>query len=52
MDTVSRKTADDTKTISNATESQSASNQEIAAASQSLAKLATDMRVTIGTFKI
>lgn len=52
MDTVSRKTADDTKTISNATESQSASNEEIAAASQSLAKLATDMRVTIGTFKL
>ncbi len=52
IDTVSHKTADDTRTISESTQTQSASNEEIAAASQSLAKLATDMRVTIGAFKI
>ena len=51
IDNISRKTADNTQTISSATEEQSASNEEIAAASHSLAKLAEDMQVAIGQFK-
>ena len=43
MDAISRKTAENTSSISAATEEQSASNEEIAAASQSLARLASDM---------
>ena len=52
IDNVSRRTADNTQTISSATEEQSASNEEIAAASQALAKLAGDMQEAIGKFKI
>ena len=52
IDNVSRKTADDTQTISSATEEQSASNEEIAAASQALAKLAGDMQEAIGKFQV
>ncbi len=52
IDSISRKTAESTGTISAATEEQSASNEEIAAASQSLSKLATDMQSAIGKFKI
>ena len=51
IDKISRKTADNTETISAATEQQSASNEEIAAASQSLANLAGDMQSAIGQFK-
>jgi len=52
IDNVSRKTADNTQTISSATQEQSASNEEIAAASQALAKLAEEMQAAIGKFKI
>lgn len=52
IDTVSRKTSDNTQTISAAAEEQSASNEEIAAASQSLANLANDMQTAIGKFKL
>ena len=52
IDTVSRSTAQNTQTISAATEEQSASNEEIAAASQALANLATDMQTAIGQFKL
>jgi methyl-accepting chemotaxis protein len=52
IDTVSRNTAKNTQTISAATEEQSASNEEIAAASQALAKLATDMQTAMSQFKI
>ncbi len=51
IDTVSRKTADDTQTISSATEEQSASNEEIAAASHALAQLAAEMQEAVGKFK-
>lgn len=52
IDAISRKTAENTSTISAATEEQSASNEEIAAASQSLAKLASDMQTAINKFKL
>lgn len=51
IDSISRKTAENTGSISAATEEQSASNEEIAAASQSLAKMAADMQMAIGKFK-
>ena len=51
IDTVSRKTADDTQTISSATEEQSASNEEIAAASHALAQLAAEMQEAVGKFR-
>ena len=49
---VSQKTSEHTSSISNATETQSASNEEIAAASQSLAQLAIEMQEAIGKFKM
>ena len=52
IDTVSRKTAENTQTISAATEEQSASTEEIASASQSLAKMATDLQEATGKFKL
>lgn len=52
IDTISRNTATNTQTILAATEQQSASNEEIAAASQALANLATDMQDAIGQFKL
>lgn len=52
IDKVSRSTNDRTRLISSSTESQSASNEEIAAASQALSNLASDMQVAIGQFKI
>ena len=52
IDTVSRKTAEHTQTISAAAEEQSASSQEIASASQSLATLATDLQTAVGKFKV
>ncbi len=52
IDSVSRKTAEHTQTISAAAEEQSASSQEIASASQSLATLATDLQTAIGKFRI
>jgi methyl-accepting chemotaxis protein len=52
IDGISRKTAEDTQTISAATQEQSASNEEIAAASQALANLAADMQTAIKQFKV
>ncbi|TYZ21089.1 methyl-accepting chemotaxis protein [Selenomonas ruminis] len=52
IDTISRKTSDHTQVISAAAEEQSASNEEIAAASQALANMATDMQSAIGKFKL
>lgn len=52
IDNVSRRTAENTQSISASTQEQSASNEEIAAASQSLANLATDMQTSIGQFKL
>ena len=52
IDSISRKTAEHTSTISASTEQQSASNEEIAAASHSLAQLAADMQDAINKFKL
>ncbi|MDD6134538.1 MAG: hypothetical protein PUB49_07510 [Selenomonadaceae bacterium] len=52
IDTISRKTSEHTQVISAAAEEQSASNEEIAAASQALANMATDMQSAIGKFKL
>lgn len=52
IDEVSRKTAEQTESISAATEEQSASTQEIAAASQSLAKMASDLQDMAAKFRI
>ena len=52
IDEISRKTADNMKAISASTEEQSASNEEIAAASQALSKMAEDMQDAVGQFKV
>lgn len=52
IDAISRKTADNMKAISASTEEQSASNEEIAAASQALSKMAEDMQDAVGQFKV
>ena len=52
IDEVSRKTSEYTNSISNDTETQSASNEEIAAASQALAQLAVEMQAAIDKFKM
>ncbi|SDO84492.1 methyl-accepting chemotaxis protein [Selenomonas ruminantium] len=52
IDGISRKTSEHTHTISAAAQEQSASNEEIAAASQALANMATDMQTAIGQFKL
>ena len=52
IDEISKKTADNMRTISAATEEQSASNEEIAAASQALSKMAEDMQDAVGQFKV
>lgn len=52
IDSESQKTSEQTQTISAATEEQSASVEEIASASQHLAKMAEDLQVAIGKFKI
>lgn len=51
IDEVSRKNSEYTNSISNDTETQSASNEEIAAASQALAQLAIEMQEAINKFK-
>ena len=51
IDEISKKTSDNMRTISGATEQQSASNEEIAAASQALSKMAEDMQEAVGQFK-
>jgi len=52
VESVSRNAAAEAQTVSAATEEQSASMEEIAASSQSLAKLATDLQVTVAKFRI
>jgi len=52
IDTESRKAADETQTISAATEEQSASMEEIAGASTHLAKMAEDLQNTVRKFKV
>ena len=52
IDDVSRKTSEHTTTISAATQEQSASNEEIAAASQALSNLAMEMQEAVGKFKV
>ena len=48
---ITEKTADHMQNISSSSESQSASSEEIASASQSLAMLATDLQNTTNKFK-
>lgn len=52
IDGVSRKTAENTQSISAATQEQSASTEEIASASQALAQMATELQEATGKFKI
>ncbi|WP_297570319.1 methyl-accepting chemotaxis protein [uncultured Anaerovibrio sp.] len=52
IDEVSRQTADHMSMIAGTTQQQSASNEEIAAASHALAKMATDMNDMIGEFQV
>ena len=52
IDAISKKTSDNMRTISASTEEQSASNEEIAAASQALSKMAEDMQDAVGKFKV
>lgn len=52
IDQVSRTTASQTQTVAAATEEQSASMEEIASSSQTLAKMAEDLQMAIGQFKL
>ncbi|MCR5176407.1 MAG: methyl-accepting chemotaxis protein [Anaerovibrio sp.] len=52
IDTVSKETAEHMTMIAGTTQQQSASNQEIAAASHALAEMATDMNGIVGEFKV
>jgi methyl-accepting chemotaxis protein len=52
VETVSRDSAAEAQTVSAATEEQSASMEEIAASSQALAKLATDLQVAVSKFRV
>ena len=52
IDEISKKTAANMKSISDSTEEQSASNEEIAAASQALSQMAEDMQDAVGKFKV
>lgn len=52
IERASRKTVDQTMTISNATREQSAAMEEIAGSSQSLAQMAGELQNIIGSFKI
>lgn len=52
IDKISKNTAGQTQSVSAATEEQSASMEEVAAASRSLAKMAEELQVAIGKFKI
>lgn len=52
IDQVGKNTAEHTQTVSAATEEQSASMQEIAAASHALAKMADEMQRVVANFKI
>ena len=52
IDSVSKQTAEHMNMIAGTTEQQSASNEEIAAASHALAKMATDMSSMVGEFQV
>ncbi|VBB05208.1 Hypothetical protein LUCI_0415 [Lucifera butyrica] len=52
IDELSKKASGETQTVSAATEEQSASMEEIAASGQALAKLAMDLRETVGQFQV
>lgn len=52
IDQVSRSTASQTQTVAAATQEQSASMEEIASSSQTLAKMAEDLQMAIGQFKL
>ena len=51
IDTLSKKTSTNMRAISDSTEEQSASNEEIAAASHALSDMAGDMQDAVGQFK-
>lgn len=52
VETISRTAAEEAQTVSAATEEQSASNEEIASASQALSRLAGDLQSAMGKFRI
>ena len=52
MDEISRKVNESTKVISGETQQQSASNEEIAAASLALANLAEEMQTEVTNFRV
>ncbi|MDQ7095267.1 methyl-accepting chemotaxis protein [Desulfosporosinus sp. PR] len=52
IDELSKKAAKETQTVSAVTEEQSASMEEIAAASHALAELAQDLQVAVSTFQL
>ena len=52
IDMISKNTADQTQTVSAATEEQSASMQEIASSSQALANMAEEIQTAISKFKV
>jgi methyl-accepting chemotaxis protein len=52
IEQISNKNADDSQSVSAATEEQSASMEEIATASQNLAKLAADLQTEVSRFKV
>ena len=52
IDEISKRTSKNMRAISDSTEEQSASNEEIAAASQALSQMADDMQNAVGQFKV
>ena len=52
IDEISKRTSTNMRAISDSTEEQSASNEEIAAASQALSQMADDMQNAVGQFKV
>jgi methyl-accepting chemotaxis protein len=52
IDTVSKHVAEESQTVSAATEEQSASMQQISSSSQSLAMLASDLQAAVAKFQV
>lgn len=52
IDSLSKKSAEESEVVSAATEEQSATMEEIASSSRSLAHLATDLREAVGKFRV
>ena len=52
IDEISKRTSKNMRAISDSTEEQSASNEEIAAASQALSQMADDLQNAVGQFKV